>query len=116
MAKAPPDPRKHAPQTQSGSGLGATLVRYALPAAVVLLTFAFFLPTLSNRFVDRDDFRLLIDNSYYRDLDAAHLRWMLTTFYSGFYEPVTWLTFTIDYFLWGLDPLGYHFTSLAVHS
>jgi protein O-mannosyl-transferase len=116
MAKAPPDPPKHVPQTKSESGVGATLVLYALAVAVVLLTLAFFLPTLSNRFVDRDDFRLLIDNSNYRDLDAAHLRWMLTTFYSGFYEPVTWLTFTIDYFLWGLDPLGYHFTSLAVHS
>src|SRR5581483_3265650 len=27
----------------------------------------------------------------------------------------TWLTYAVDYFLWGLDPFGYHLTSLLLH-
>jgi tetratricopeptide (TPR) repeat protein len=34
----------------------------------------------------------------------------------GHYQPLTWLTFALDFFLWGTDPFGYHLTSLIIHS
>src|SRR5438445_6881889 len=32
------------------------------------------------------------------------------------YIPLTWMTFGLDYLLWGLNPVGYHLTSLLLHA
>src|SRR5262249_59126254 len=33
----------------------------------------------------------------------------------GTYLPLTMLTYMVDYTMFGLDPLGYHLTNLALH-
>jgi hypothetical protein len=40
---------------------------------------------------------------------------MLTTFLPEALHPLTWLTFGIDYVLWGMNPTGYHLTNLLLH-
>jgi len=75
-----------------------------------------FLPTLGNGFVgDWDDDGNLVDNPSYRGLGWRQLRWMFTTFLLGHYIPLTWFTFGLDYVLWGMNPVGYHLTNLALH-
>src|SRR3989454_404925 len=32
------------------------------------------------------------------------------------YIPLTWMTFGLDYLLWGMNPVGYHLTSLLLHA
>ena len=32
----------------------------------------------------------------------------------GHWIPLTWLTFGLDYVLWGMNPVGYHLTSLVI--
>jgi tetratricopeptide (TPR) repeat protein len=34
----------------------------------------------------------------------------------GHYQPLSWLTLGLDYVLWGMEPFGYHLTSLLIHS
>jgi tetratricopeptide (TPR) repeat protein len=34
----------------------------------------------------------------------------------GHWIPVTWLTFGLDYAVWGMDPFGYHLTNLVLHA
>ena len=41
---------------------------------------------------------------------------MFTTFHQGHYQPLTWLTFSLDYLVWGIDPFGYHLTNILFHS
>jgi hypothetical protein len=41
---------------------------------------------------------------------------MATTSHMGHWIPVTWLTLGLDYVLWGMDPRGYHLTSLLFHT
>jgi len=41
---------------------------------------------------------------------------MFTTFHLGHYQPLSWLTFSLDYWLWGMDPFGYHLTNILLHS
>ena len=41
---------------------------------------------------------------------------MATTIHMGHWIPVTWLTLGLDYVLWGMDPRGYHLTSLFFHT
>jgi tetratricopeptide (TPR) repeat protein len=40
---------------------------------------------------------------------------MFTTFFSGHYQPLSWLTLAINYHFWGLQPSGYHLTNLMLH-
>ena len=95
----------------------ATFARVAPPALVALASFAAFLPVLANGFVNWDDGQHFLENPGYRGLGPAQLRWMFTSFQiGGHYQPLAWLTLGIDYLLWGLDPRGYHATSLLLHA
>lgn len=87
-----------------------------LPPLTALLTFAVFLPALGNGFVNWDDFENLVGNPLYRGLGLEQLSWMFTTFHLGHYQPLSWVSFGFDYLVWGMDPFGYHLTSVLLHS
>lgn len=87
-----------------------------VPAAVFAGTFAAFLPVLGNGFVNWDDAAYLLHNPHFRGLDWERLKWMFTTLQGGLYQPLSWLTYGVDYVVWGMDPFGYHLTSLILHS
>lgn len=89
----------------------ARLLYFLLPLAVFVLLSG----VLRNGFVNWDDDFTLQLNPAYRGLSWAHLKWMFTTFHMGHYQPLSWLTFAFDYKVWGLDPQGYHLTSLLLH-
>jgi protein O-mannosyl-transferase len=91
-------------------------LRWLIPVSVAALTVIFFLPVLQNGFVDWDDGKILLENPYYRGLDWPQLSWMFNTFYMGYYQPLTWISLGLDYLLWGMNPLGYHLTSLLLHA
>lgn len=40
---------------------------------------------------------------------------MATSVVLGHWMPLTWLSFGLDYVVWGLRPFGYHLTSVLVH-
>jgi Flp pilus assembly protein TadD len=82
---------------------------------VVLITGWAFLPVLQNGFVDGDD-KTLITNVAYRGFGWSELRWMFAGFHFGKYQPLTWLTFGLDYVVWWADPFGYHWTNLLLHA
>jgi tetratricopeptide (TPR) repeat protein len=86
------------------------------PLIVAALTFLTFLPVLWNEFVDFDDNVILVSNPHYRGLGWANVRWMFTTLYSEHFHPLSWLSFGFDYFVWGMNPFGYHLTNLVIHS
>jgi hypothetical protein len=83
---------------------------------VVVVTVAAFLPTFQNEFVAWDDDFNLYKNAAYRGLGPQQLYWMLTSSHHGHYHPLTWLTFGLDYVIWGMNPVGYHLTGLVLHA
>src|SRR6266567_1397027 len=89
---------------------------WAIPAAVALATVAAFLPVLRNGFVVWDDDRNFVENPHFRGLGLEQLRWMWTTFHMGHYVPLSWMTLGLDYDVWGMNPSGYHLTSLLLHA
>src|SRR5215475_1204470 len=91
-------------------------LQWAIPILVVVMTLADFYPVLQNKFVNWDDYRNIVENPHYRGLGWTNIRWMFTTFHVGHYQPLSWLTLGIDYVLWGVNPFGYHFTSLVLHA
>jgi len=89
---------------------------FVVPAALALTTFIVFLPALKAGFVNWDDDTNFLANPNYRGLGANQLQWMFTTFLMGHYIPFTWMTFGLDYVVWGMNPLGYHFTNILLHA
>jgi len=90
--------------------------RWIAPLACALLAFAVFSPALHASFVDIDDTQLLVDNEHFRGLGWEQLRWMLTTRRMGHWQPLTWLSFALDWKLHGLDPFWFHLTNLLLHA
>ncbi len=98
----------------SPTARGGAIV-YMAPLAIFIFTVLAFLPALQNGFVNWDDEMTLVTHARYRGFDWEALQWMFTTFYMGHYQPLTWLTFGLDHFLWGLDPFGFHLTNIVLH-
>src|SRR4030095_391403 len=94
----------------------AKLACYLIPGLVALITFVVFSPALRNGFVNWDDFETIVANQNFRGFTWSHLRWMFTTFHLGHYQPLSWLTFSLDYLLWGMNAFGYHLTNILLHS
>ena len=84
-------------------------------AAVILLTLAAHVRGLGGQFVQWDDNTHITQNVAIRTLSFDSLRLMFTTSIAHLYCPLTWLSFAVDYQMWGRDPFGYHLTNLLLH-
>ena len=82
---------------------------------VVLLTIAAHARGLSGQFLEWDDYGHITQNPVIRSLSPANLWSMFTEPAAKLYVPLTWLSFAIDYQMWGRDPFGYHLTNLLLH-
>ncbi|MFQ5899882.1 MAG: hypothetical protein ACE5JN_16785, partial [Candidatus Methylomirabilia bacterium] len=87
-----------------------------IPLVIALVTVVVFAPGLGNGFVDWDDGANFLQNPDYRGLGWEHLQWMLTTPFLGHWTPLTWMTLGLDYLVWGMNPAGYHLTSILFHA
>jgi protein O-mannosyl-transferase len=83
---------------------------------VAVAAFVTFLPALDAGFVNWDDDKLFLNNSDYRGLGRANLEWMFKTTKMGHWQPLTWMTFGLDFALWGMQPRGYHLTNMLLHA
>ncbi len=111
------EPIQHEPtEAEADRRRAQAVVAQWLPVVVFVLTAAAFLPSLSGGFVNWDDSINFVQNPHYRGLGWEQIRWAFTTFHAGPYQPLSWLTLGLDYTLWGMDPTGYHLTSLLLHA
>jgi cytochrome c-type biogenesis protein CcmH/NrfG len=102
---------------RTGAGRAIAPRRWLLvPLAVGVITLLVFAPAVENGFVDLDDMRLITENQAFRGLSAPHLKWMLGATVMGHWQPLTWLSYAIDYTIAGLDPAQYHLTSILLHA
>ncbi len=62
-----------------------------------------------------DDHYALETNYNFRGFSYANITWMFETFYDGNYHPLSWMSFALDYHLWGMNPAGYHATNIVIH-
>jgi Flp pilus assembly protein TadD len=80
-----------------------------------LLAAAAFAAVVQNPFVDWDDSFNFINNPDYRGLGWAQIRWDWSTLHMGVYQPLSWMLFSAEYVASGLNPRGYHITSLLLY-
>jgi tetratricopeptide (TPR) repeat protein len=83
---------------------------------LVLLVVAAFSACLGNDFVTWDDDKNFLENTSYRGLGWSQIAWDWTSFQVGVYQPLSWMILGVEYLVWGLQPWGYHFTSLILYA
>ena len=103
-------PRSPAPAPESRQP------EWLIAVAVACATWLVFLPALRGGFLSWDDHTNLVANRAWRGLGPAQLGWILTNFHMGHWIPVTWLSFSFDYLVWGMRPQGYHLTNVLLHA
>ncbi len=94
---------------------GESVATFVVPVALVGLVLLAFMPALSAGFAYWDDDKLLLTNDRYRELSADSLKWMLTTSFAGHFQPLTWLSYWLDYKIWWQDSFGFHLTNVLWH-
>lgn len=62
-----------------------------------------------------DDFYITHNNLIQSGITSEGVRWAFNTKYYGLWNPLVWLSFMVDYQLYGLDAGGYHLTNLILH-
>jgi tetratricopeptide (TPR) repeat protein len=111
------DPAINAPPPPAVLHRGASAAwRFAGPPFLVLVILIAFMPALDAGFVDWDDDDLLIHNIRYRTLSDGGLAWMLSTSFAGHFQPLTWLSYWLDWQVWNRESFGFHLTSVILHA
>ena len=104
------------PTPDGGAGAVPSAWRFAAPVGLWLLVAAAFMPALEAHFVNWDDDDLLFGTTQYRVLDGESLSWMFTTSYTGHFQPLTWLSYCLDWNVWDREAFGYHLTNVLLHA
>jgi len=94
------------------------ITAWLIPLLVALFTLTIFLPALKDGILSWDDASNLVDNKKYRGLGWEQLKWIFSfqSSFMGPYAPLTWLTYALDYVVWGMNPFGYHLTNVVLHT
>lgn len=108
--------RRTPPPRSAAREPGVATAEWLVAIAVAFLTWLVFLPALRGGFLPWDDRANLISNRAWRGIGAAQLHWIFTSFHMGHWIPVTWLSFSLDYLVWGMRPEGYHLTNVVLHA
>jgi tetratricopeptide (TPR) repeat protein len=93
-----------------------TKYRWLTPAILLFLVFAVFSEIPQHGFVQWDDDINIYGNPHHGGLSWHRIQWMFSdTHYVLYYAPLSWLTLSAIYEVFGLNPFGYHLTSLLLH-
>lgn len=88
-----------------------------MPFALVGLTVAAFGTSCGNGFVNFDDGSYVTANPHvFSGLTTENVAWAWTTTHAANRHPLTWLSLQLDGSLYGVDPFGYHLTSILLHA
>ncbi len=100
----------------------AAVVGIALAAGALFL----YVPSLSCKFLNLDDFQYIVDNPYVLRPSWEHARaffteWRNPTTVGGYYQPLTMVSLMLDRIIDGVgkpipDPKVFHATNIAIHA
>ena len=89
--------------------------QYLLLFLILILTAILYAACLKNGFVNWDDGKNVFENPDIKSLGWQNIKKIFSTFYLGMYQPITTISFALDYKIAGLDPQQFHLTNLLFH-
>jgi Flp pilus assembly protein TadD len=82
-----------------------------------LVTLLAYFRTFGHGFVYYDDDRYVYDNTVVKTgLSLKNLAWAFTTFYFANWHPLTWISYMLDYQLFGLNAGAEHVVNVILHA
>ncbi len=84
-------------------------------AIIFFATFLVFGKATNNDFVNFDDPAFVLENPMVSEFSVENLKEIFTSLHTANWQPLTWLSHSLDHFLFGVNPQGHHFTSAFIH-
>ena len=103
----------------NGAGLFASPQKRNLLLALllVILTLALYNQTAGHPFVNFDDDRYVIQNPHvHAGLEWSTIAWAFSTTEQANWHPLTWISHSLDYQLFQLNPAGHHYVNVLLHA
>jgi len=83
---------------------------------LVATTLTVYAPVKQHPFIHIDDYGYVVNNTHLRQLNWETVKWSFTTFHYSNWDPLTWLSHSLDIQLFGMDPGKQHETSMLLHA
>jgi tetratricopeptide (TPR) repeat protein len=91
-------------------------LKFVIYIFLMFATFCSYLQVKDHEFINFDDDLYITNNlNVQSGLTSDSVKWAFTTFYTGNWHPVIWLSHILDYQLYGLHAKGHHLTTLVLH-
>lgn len=88
-----------------------------LAALLIGVTLLLYGPASDHRFLELDDDAYVTANwNVTSGFSIANIKWAFSTFEMGNWNPLTWLSHMLDCQLFGLNPVGHHYSSVLLHA
>jgi tetratricopeptide (TPR) repeat protein len=82
---------------------------------IFVLVLVSFYPCLKNNFTNWDDNLYVTENTAIRSLGLANLQKISTAYFITHFQPLTILSYALEYHFFGQDAFFYHLTNLFLH-
>ena len=83
---------------------------------LTLLTLAIYAQTATHGYIAFDDDQYVYQNPWvYAGLTFPNVAWAFTTFFFANWHPLTWISYMLDFSLFGGNPGGQHLVNVALH-
>ena len=103
--------------TSSGPFSSPERLRVALCLLVALATLIVYNGVSRNGFINLDDNLYLIQNQHVHEgLTLNTVKWAFTTYEVDNWHPLTWMSFALDWQLFGKNTGGHHYVSALFHA
>jgi len=110
--------RSNQPAAQQESAMKSSGAKWrivVLIALILLTTLIVYSKSLKNGFVTWDDGEYVTHNEDIRQLDGPTIHKYFTTYYLKMYQPITMISYALDYKMGKLNARAYHRTNLIFH-
>lgn len=92
-------------------------LHWAAAALLACLAVAAYLPALNAGFVNIDDGVFIVENkTIHQGVTTQTLAWCFDFEPPTGWTPVAWMSYLVDYELFGLNPRGYHAVNVLLHA
>ncbi len=90
--------------------------KYFIVIFLIVASFTAFGQILGNDFINYDDGKYITENNYIKGgISVKSIKWAFTTTYFSYWHPLTWLSYMLDWSLFGANAGGHHLVSLLWH-